>query len=148
MRYAVVINNAVTEFREYASAPDSALGPDNLPVLREVFTSRDAFNKRIHTQSRTVRVEPERVVERFESVPRPIEDVRAEVVAEIKREAFNRLMPTEWMVTRQYETGKPVPTAISQLRADIRAASDAFEAVVGSMALDALGAWVRKWPGD
>lgn len=149
MRFAVITNNAVTEdFRDYAAAPDSALGPDGLPVLRPVHTVRAPFNGLIHTQTRTVIVEPDRVVERFDSHYRPIDEVRAAVVKAIKGEAFARLKPSDWYSERQRETGKETPVAVLQLRADIRAASNEFERVLQLMPIDQIGAWVRKWPGN
>jgi hypothetical protein len=47
---------------------------------------------------------------------------------DVRQEARKRLYPTDWYVTRFAETGEVVPTAISNYRTAVRAASNIMEA--------------------
>jgi hypothetical protein len=63
-----------------------------------------------------------------------LEEAKSRKVAEIKHQAGNKLSQTDWFVTRQVETGKPIPEGIAEERELIRDRSNELEAEVMAIA--------------
>ena len=51
----------------------------------------------------------------------------------LKKHANNKLSETDWYITREYETGSAVPTAIKTARADIRKKIDDAEVAIAAI---------------
>ncbi len=63
-------------------------------------------------------------------------ELQAQWVERAKARAGSLLAPTDWYVVREAEDAlKPAPQAISDYRADVRAASDGVEAAVGTLSI-------------
>lgn len=81
------------------------------------------------------------VVERFvadrchyDATPRPVDDVKREMIAWCKNIAGNLLKPTDWKVIRASEGVKPCDQTTLDYRATVRATSDAYEVAVDACA--------------
>lgn len=67
---------------------------------------------------------------RLVMTPRPLDDIKAELVSLAKADAGARLTPTDWKVIRSVEGVKPMDEATATYRAAIREASNVYEAAV------------------
>ena len=65
--------------------------------------------------------------------------LKSNAIAQVKATASGLLQPTDWMVTRQAETGTSIPSAVLDYRAAVRTASGAIEtAILGATTLEAF----------
>ena len=65
--------------------------------------------------------------------------LKTNAIAQVKATAGGLLQPTDWMVTRQAETATAIPSAVSDYRTAVRAASETIEtAITGAADLDAF----------
>jgi hypothetical protein len=58
--------------------------------------------------------------------------LKSNAIAQTKTTAGGLLSPTDWMVTRQAETGTEVPSSVSDYRAAVRTASEAIETAIAA----------------
>ncbi len=63
---------------------------------------------------------------------RPLAEVQAEAVAEVKAQAFQFLQPTDWRVIRQAEGGDALDEATASYRAAVRQASNEAETALAN----------------
>lgn len=79
-------------------------------------------------------------------------ELQAQWVERAKARAGSLLAPTDWYVVREAEDAlKPAPQAISDYRADVRAASDSIETAVNELTTyEELVAfdWSGMWPEE
>lgn len=81
--------------------------------------------------------------------PRDLYQLKAQRIADVKREAGSLLAPTDWKITRAAEGVKAVDAETLAARAAIRAASDANEAaVLACSSVDELAAVQFTWPQE
>jgi len=67
--------------------------------------------------------------------------LKSNAIAQVKVTAGSLLQPTDWMVTRQAETGTAIPSAVSNYRTAVRTASETIEtAIQGVTTLEAFKA--------
>ena len=65
--------------------------------------------------------------------------LKSNAIAQVKTTAGSLLSTTDWMVTRQAETGTSIPSAVLDYRAAVRTASGAIEtAILGATTLEAF----------
>ena len=77
----------------------------------------------------------------------PIAEARATVIEEMKLEARELLnQTTDWLVIRNVETGAAIPAAVTQYRADMRAATATFETQINAASIADLEAMTFTWP--
>lgn len=68
-----------------------------------------------------------------------VKGLKSVAIDNVKVVAAGKLAPTDWMVTRNAETGAAIPTAISDYRAAVRTASGTIEsAITGAADHDAF----------
>jgi len=80
-------------------------------------------------------------------VPKEVDSVKSQMVAQIKQTASTLLAPTDWKIVRAAEGVKAADAETLAERAAIRAASDANEAAVGACTtVDELAALQMQWP--
>ena len=76
-----------------------------------------------------------------------LEDEKRMRVEAIKREAHSILAQTDWYVVRHQETGAPIPQAVLDYRAAVRAATDRGEAEIAALTdVEAVRAYRVEWP--
>lgn len=76
-------------------------------------------------------------------------DMKQQKVSEIKKEAWNKLLPTDWYVIRQQETGGAIPSEIEIYRTAVRAASnDAEVAINAATTPEEVLAVSPAWPAQ
>lgn len=81
------------------------------------------------------------------SNPKPLGDIQAMLVSQIKATAGSMLAGSDWKVVRAAEGVKPVDQATLDSRAAIRAASNANEAaVMAATSVDELAVMGFSWP--
>lgn len=70
----------------------------------------------------------------------------------VRSEAYSRLLPTDWVVTREMETGTPAPADTTAYRVAVRSAADEKVSVIQSKSkLSTLQTYLRSaefaaWP--
>jgi hypothetical protein len=64
------------------------------------------------------------------STPKPVEEVKAQLLAQVRTSAGLLLAPTDWMIVRKAETGTEVPADVAAWRALVRDHSNALEAKI------------------
>lgn len=80
-------------------------------------------------------------------VPKDLDMLQCNIVAQVKTTAASLLAPTDWRIVRAAEGVKPCDDATLAARAAIRAASDANEVTVLACAtVDELAALQMAWP--
>jgi hypothetical protein len=80
-------------------------------------------------------------------LPKDLDQLKAQMVGQVKSIAGSLLAPTDWKVTRAAEGVKAVDAETLAARAAIRAASDANEAaVLACSSVDQLAALQFTWP--
>lgn len=80
-------------------------------------------------------------------LPPTIDEVRAEKIAAIKAEAHRLLLPTDWYVVRQVETGMPMPQEVLAYRQAVRDASDVAEQEIATLqTIEEIRAYQVVWP--
>ena len=95
----------------------------------------EPFNPRTQTLSQPVFDEQTKVFRRTAmDIVINIEEFKAELIAQVKREAGNRLQPTDWQVTRFTETGTPVDPEVLAERQGIRNRCNIVEAEITALA--------------
>ena len=73
--------------------------------------------------------------------------LRARKVRQIKAEAHALLVPTDWLIVRNVENGRPVPQALLDYRAAVRAATDRAEQEIAVLTdVEAVRAYRVEWP--
>ena len=122
----------------------SAAGPGCLGGVAVTFHPEERPNDKFY-----------QVIERFEGpicyldiTPRPIDDVKSEMIGWGKSIAGNLLSASDWKVIRAAEGIKPCDKITLDYRAAVRAASDAYEAAVNDCAtVDELSELPQpNWP--
>ena len=80
-------------------------------------------------------------------LPPTIDEVRADKITSIKAEAYRRLLPTDWYVVRQVDTGVPVPQEVLAYRKAVRDAADVAEQEIASLqTIEEIRAYQVVWP--
>ncbi len=80
-------------------------------------------------------------------LPKDLDQLKAQMVGQVKSIAGSLLAPTDWKVTRAAEGVKAVDAETLAARAEIRAASDANEeAVLACTTVDQLADLQFTWP--
>lgn len=80
-------------------------------------------------------------------LPPTIDEVRADKITSIKTEAYRLLLPTDWYIVRQSETGQPVPDNILAYRQAVRDATDVAEQEIASLqTIEEIRAYQVVWP--
>ena len=68
-------------------------------------------------------LDPEPVDQRFywdQGIPKDIEDLKKQWIAQQKQAADTLLAPTDWYIIRKFETSIEIPTPISEYRSEVR----------------------------
>lgn len=80
--------------------------------------------------------------------PEPtLAEVKHERIAQVKRDAYRLLQPTDWMIVRQAETGEDVPLDVLEYRQAVRDATDPAKAEIMQLAdAEAVRAYRVQWP--
>ena len=68
-------------------------------------------------------LDPEPVDQRFywdQGIPKDIEDLKKQWIAQQKQAADTLLAPTDWYIIRKFETSIEIPTSISEYRSEVR----------------------------
>ena len=79
--------------------------------------------------------------------PKPVEMIRSMLIDQIKQTAYTMLLPTDWMIVRQAETGVTADGGTLAHRAAIRAAhSENLAAINAAQDTPALAALQFTWP--
>lgn len=81
--------------------------------------------------------------------PKPLDDIKAMLVSQIKATAGSMLSATDWKVVRAAEGVKPVDQDTLDARAAIRSASNANEALIqAATSVDELAVMSFTWPNQ
>ena len=76
-----------------------------------------------------------------------LEDEKRMRIEAIKREAHSILAQTDWYIVRHQETGAPIPQAVLDYRAAVRAAADRAEQEIAQLAsVEAVRGYRVEWP--
>ena len=80
-------------------------------------------------------------------LPKDLDALKEEHVARVKKQAAGLLATTDWYVVRKAETAEDIPTEVLQYRADVRAVSNAAEAVIMAVtSINELASYATPWP--
>lgn len=92
--------------------------------------------------------EPEvRAIEDAVAMHDALSAYKAKAFDRVKHEAHSLLAPTDWYIIRAQETGKPVPDAVLQWRAAIRAATVRAEAEIAALTdVESVRVYRVQWP--
>lgn len=99
--------------------------------------------------------DPEPVDQRFywdHGIPKDLEDLKKQWIAQQKQTAGTILAPTDWYITRQFETSLDVPVEILEYRAAVRRISGEREVQiaacesVGDLATLVTNGGLEEWP--
>lgn len=83
------------------------------------------------------------------STPRELALCQQMMISDVKRGAYNMLLPTDWMFTRELEDGIPVPDAVKLRRAAIKACAASAElAIMAATTVEELQALQISWPSQ
>lgn len=155
MKYALIINNAIAEYRNYDAPLISVKMIDGKPMLRPVaFVPVNGYDPRIHTKSVQTVIGDTEVTETEVLTERPIADVRKERKAHFRDQMFNRLegkfdrAEADMRITRgienkldpQYVAFKDAQIAMKQAYDTAAASVDAAQTVASVVAV------VANWP--
>ncbi len=81
--------------------------------------------------------------------PKPVEMVRAMLIEQIKQTAYNMLLPTDWLIVRQAETGVRADSDTLTKRAAIRAAhTQNIAAINAAFSTADLASLELTWPTE
>jgi len=80
--------------------------------------------------------------------PQRIEDIREQMLIEIKRTANDMLGATDWYLLRKWDTGEEVPSDIKATRDAIRAEEKRLEDLYNSSDFDSIQNVARNWPSN
>ena len=87
----------------------------------------------------------------YSATERPLDELKASAITQLKEQANGILRNTDWQVIRGVEEpGKPVGPALKQYRSDVRAAADAQEALVQACATveELIALAPVEWPDE
>lgn len=65
--------------------------------------------------------------------PKTLQELKAEKIQQVKRQAYNLLKETDWYIVRQQETGEEVPEEILDERSRIRERSNQIENEINAL---------------
>ena len=65
--------------------------------------------------------------------PKTLEELKAEKIQEVKRQAYNLLKETDWYIIRQQETGKEIPQDVLDKRQSIRNQAEVIEQEISKL---------------
>ena len=65
--------------------------------------------------------------------PKTLEELKAEKIQQVKRQAYNLLKETDWYIVRQQETGKEIPQDVLDERQSIRNQSEVIEQEISEL---------------
>ena len=76
-----------------------------------------------------------------------LDDEKRMRIEAVKREAHSILAQTDWYIVRHQETGAPIPQAVLDYRAAVRAATDRAEQEIAALdSVEAVRAYWVQWP--
>lgn len=65
--------------------------------------------------------------------PKTLEELKAEKIQQVKRQAYNLLKETDWYIVRQQETGKEIPQDVLNERQSIRNQAEVIEQEISEL---------------
>lgn len=152
MKYAVVKDGAIVEYRNYDYTPAGLKLVGVLPMLRPVvFVSAVGYNAKKHNKQIVTTIENTQVVETETLVDIPLAQVKANELSRIRQEAED-IIYGKYPLYRQLNAvlGAYPAAYLTQLRSDIAAvvtASNAAEAAISAAATaDETIAVTAAWP--
>ena len=82
------------------------------------------------------------------AVPKPLEQIKEQLLGQVKAAAGQLLAATDWMVIRKADTGAEIPPEVAAFRQLVREHSNTLEALItGAGDLQALeGVVIGGWP--
>ena len=78
--------------------------------------------------------------------PKPVEDVRADLITKSKETAMALLKNTDWYYIRKYDVGEEVPEDVHEYRDKVRKEQDRLEAAYMEADFDAIQNIETNWP--
>jgi len=81
-----------------------------------------------------------------ESIPRPLDELKARAVAACKKTASNKLISSDWMVIRATEGGTAVPEDWAAYRTAVREYSNSYEVAIGEATFESIQNMSAEWP--
>ena len=77
---------------------------------------------------------------------RDLDGLKAKAVADCKRNAGNRLAPTDWLVVRKMDSGAVIPEDVVEFRTATRAYSNELEATINAADFEGIQKIAQEWP--
>jgi len=114
--------------------------------LQEVTDANSPEDDRFYWVSSTL----DGAVRTYTNTPKDLAGLKTQWIASTNAAAYSLLLPTDWMVTKAYETQSPIPVNWAAWRASIRTtAANAVTAINAAADIPALqAAIVVNWPHD
>lgn len=152
MKYAVVVNNAITEYRNYDYTPAGIKLVGGFPMLRPVtFVPAVGYDPKKHTKQIVTTIENTQIVETETLVDIPLAQVKANELSRIRQEAEN-IIYGKYPLYRQLNAvlGAYPAAYLTQLRSDIAAvvtaSNNAEASVAAATTAEQAIAVTATWP--
>jgi len=85
----------------------------------------------------------------YVNTPKELQPCIEQTINQINAIAYSLLSPSDWMITKSIETGKPVVSAWTEYRAAVRQTADTAKASAqAATTVDELAALQIEWPND
>jgi len=137
MKYALIKDDQVTEYREYPTQVESK-HINGKPMLRPVrYVSAVGYDSRIHTKAVTTTITDTEVVQEEALTERPLADVQAESMRRVRDEARDAIESAypDWYqrnIGMGLETDESAAQRCRDFIAAVRIASNAAEDAIGA----------------
>jgi len=145
MAWAIVENDKVTRIVNTpqsitvngVSHPKSIFTSWNATDLKDlgVYSYREVAvdNRYYNSGNATYSIGPNEVVGTYEGTAKDVDQLKENMVNQVKSIAASKLAPTDWMVIRAAEGGTAVAEEITQYRAAVRTASNEKETAINAI---------------
>lgn len=146
MAWAIVENDQVTRIVNVptkitangVSHPKSIFTTWHADDLREIgifpYREEPVDNRYYNSGEATYSIGATSVVGSYEGTAKDLDQLKENMIRQVKDIAASKLASTDWMVIRQTEGGTPVPNDISTYRSDVRVASNEKETAINALA--------------